>query len=50
MNPYNSHTHCRVAPADPQSQNLAKSVSVPTHNRQTIRTNKEHRTHNSGLA
>ena len=33
-----SHTHCQVAPANTQSQNLAKSVSVP--NRTTKTTDK----------
>jgi hypothetical protein len=45
MNPYNSHTHCQVAPAVPQAKTWQR-VSVPTRNRQTIRTKKEHRSDN----
>ncbi len=33
-----SHTHCQVAQSQPASQNLAKSMAVPPHNRQIIKT------------
>ena len=43
-----SHTHYQAAPADPQAKTWRQRVSVPTRNRQKIRTKEEHRTHNSG--
>jgi hypothetical protein len=33
-----SHTHCQVAPADTQAKTWRQRVSVPPHNRQTIKT------------
>ena len=50
MNPYNSHTHCQVAPADPQAKTWQKvCLFQRTTDRQSERKKNTERTTLSGL-
>lgn len=50
MPTFHSHIHCQAAQATAKIKAWQQRVSVPTRNRQNIKTKEEHRTDNRRLA